>query len=50
MFLKGKREKIILNGREVEVIKPSKDISYEEGVKRIDKLIEEIKRKAGIRD
>ena len=48
MFLKGKREEIILNGHKVTVIKPSKKVSYEEGMKRIDKIIDKMRKDAGL--
>ena len=41
----GKVEEVKLNGHFVSVITPKKAVSYEEGMKRIDKLISEIKGK-----
>jgi len=41
----GKTKEVMLGNRPVTVIAPKKPVSYEEGVKRIDKLISEIKRK-----
>ncbi|NCN38907.1 MAG: hypothetical protein GW780_03440 [Candidatus Aenigmarchaeota archaeon] len=46
MKIGGKIETIRLNGNFVTVITPKKKISYKEGVRRIDKLIEEIKKNA----
>ena len=42
----GKIEQVSLNNHLVSVITPKKAVSYEEGMKRIDKLIAEIKKKA----
>lgn len=50
MFLKGKREKIMLNGREVSVIRPDESVSPDEAERRIEKLIKKIKKEAGIKD
>jgi len=47
MFQKNKREKVVLNGREVTVIKPRKHVSFEEGDKRIEELIKRVKSKEG---
>ena len=41
----GKIEEVKLNGHFVSVITPKRKLSYEEGMKRIDKLISEIKKK-----
>jgi hypothetical protein len=41
----GKLKEVVLGGHYVTVITPKKSVSYEEGMKRIDKLISEIKRK-----
>jgi len=41
----GKVETINLNNHIVSVITPKKSVSYEEGVKRIDKLISKIKKR-----
>ena len=46
----GKVKTIMLNGRRVTVIMPKEKISYEEGVRRIEKLIKKIKKEAGIKD
>ena len=41
MKIGGKIEEIELNGYIVSVITPKENISYEEGVKRIDKILAE---------
>lgn len=48
MFLKGKREVIILNGKKTAVIKPQENVSPEEAEKRIDKIIEKMRKEAGL--
>lgn len=40
IVLKGKVEKMKLNGHFVSVIKPTRKISYEEGVKKIREIFE----------
>ena len=44
-FVKGKRETRMLNGHEVVVIMPNKSISYEEGVKKLEELVDKIQNK-----
>jgi hypothetical protein len=41
----GKTKEVELGSHIVTVIGPKKPVSYEEGMKRIDKIISEIKRK-----
>ena len=43
MRIGGKLETINLNGHTVIVSTPKKKVSYEEGVKRFDKLVSKIK-------
>lgn len=45
MKIGGKLKTITLNGRTVIVSTPKEKVSYEEGVRRIEKLIKEIKSK-----
>lgn len=41
----GKREDRTLNGHVVTVILPKMRVSYEEGIQRIDRIIEEAKKR-----
>lgn len=43
--LSGKTQKRILNNHEVTVVVPSHPISYEKGVKKLEKLVEKINKK-----
>ncbi len=45
-ILEGKEEVRQLNGHRVVVVVPNKRISYEEGVKRLEKLFERIQKRA----
>ena len=44
----GGEKQIRLNGHMVTVIMPKRKLSYEEGVQRIDRIIDEIKKKQKI--
>ncbi len=44
--INGKIEKIKLNNHIVSVISPIKTVSYEEGNRRIEELVEKIKKSA----